>query len=419
MIWRKATRSAALPLRLVGRHDGLLLAGFAFAVLIVFERSIRYVLEIAREVEASRGIALMPALLILSVVFIFHQHVKRHESKTEAAAAAAEARQARERSRELEQLVVFGQTLARALTMDELREVLWRHLPRFVDDHDAWVLVHAPGRWDELVNTGFKSPEASDTLAMLAAGALAQDAQALQRPEGSERDGHVCFPMVVGDRAVGVMGVAVGDAGLGSGRRRMLAAAAALLAIAVRNVQLFAEVRDRSVRDELTGCFNRAHALEALDAELRRATRSDLPLSILMIDIDHFKTINDRHGHICGDEVLRTVGERLREMLRRSDIPCRYGGDEFLVVLLETPLPSARHLADWLRHDLEDVIVTAGDARVPLEVSIGVAAAGSDETDVTAFIERADTALYRAKNGGRNCVRESEGAERWQALAAS
>lgn len=409
----------ALPLRLAGRHDGLLLAAFAFALLVVFERSIRYVLEIAREVESSHGVALMPALLILSVVFVFHQHVKRHESKVEAVTAAAEARQARERSQELEQLVVFGQALARALTIDELREVLWRHLPRFVDDHDGWVLAHAGGRWDELVNTGFKSPETSAAIEALATAALSQDARALQRPEGSEHDGHVCFPMVVGGRAVGVMGVAFGAGGLSSGRRRMVAAAAALLAIAVRNVQLFAEVRDRSVRDELTGCFNRAHALEALDGELRRATRSDQPLSILMIDLDHFKTINDQHGHICGDEVLRTVGARLREVLRRSDIPCRYGGDEFLVVLPETALHAARHVADWLRHDLEDVVVKAGDTRVPLKVSIGVAASGSADTEITAFIERADTAMYRAKNGGRNCVRESEGAEPWQVRAAS
>ena len=98
MPFRPGLRSAALPLRLAGRHDGLLLAAFAFALLVVFERSIRYVLEIAREVESSHGFALMPALLILSVVFVFHQHVKRHEREAEAVTAAAEARQARERS---------------------------------------------------------------------------------------------------------------------------------------------------------------------------------------------------------------------------------------------------------------------------------------------------------------------------------
>ena len=96
----------------------------------------------------------------------------------------------------------------------------------------------------------------------------------------------------------------------------MLAAAAALLGISLRNAQLFRDVRENSLRDGLTGCFNRTHALEVVDVELRRARRSHASVSLIMFDLDHFKDINDRNGHQCGDAVLAAVGEHLREVLR-------------------------------------------------------------------------------------------------------
>ena len=139
--------------------------------------------------------------------------------------------------------------------------------------------------------------------------------------------GHLCMAMTAGGRTLGVLGVPESAGPFNEGRRRVLAAAATLLAITLRNAQLFREVRENSLRDGLTGCFNRTHALEVIDTELRRARRSQAPVSLIMFDIDHFKDVNDRYGHLCGDAVLAAVGSKMRDVLRGSDseVPLRRG----------------------------------------------------------------------------------------------
>jgi diguanylate cyclase (GGDEF)-like protein len=130
------------------------------------------------------------------------------------------------------------------------------------------------------------------------------------------------------------------------------------------------------------------------------------PVSILMFDIDHFKTINDRLGHLRGDDVLRAVGNMLTRVTRSTDVRCRYGGDEFLVILPGTQLLGAQQVAENLRREIETLAMMAGDQKVAVTASVGVATAAPAETGVTALIERADEALYRAKRSGRNrfCV---------------
>ena len=133
----------------------------------------------------------------------------------------------------------------------------------------------------------------------------------------------------------------------------MLTAAAALLGASVKNAELFNEAHENSVRDALTGCFNRRHSMEVVDAELRRARRTRGTFSVVMFDLDHFKAINDRFGHLCGDAVLAQVGHRMKAVLRVSDIKSRWGGEEFLALLPETPVTGARRVVETLRQDLE------------------------------------------------------------------
>ena len=126
-----------------------------------------------------------------------------------------------------------------------------------------------------------------------------------------------------------------------------------------------------------------------------------------MLDLDRFKVINDTYGHLCGDAVLAAVGQRIRDVLRDSDMKCRYGGEEFMVLLPDTPRPGALHVAESLRQQLADTSVTWKGKKVSTTASVGLAMALPTEVDVTALLGRADAALYRAKDGGRNQVREA------------
>ena len=177
--------------------------------------------------------------------------------------------------------------------------------------------------------------------------------------------------MVIADTPICVLGVAA-EPPLSEHQRSVLSTAVALLAGALKNAELFQEVHENSLQDGLTGCFNRTHAIEALDGELRRSRRSKRAFSVLMFDIDTFKSINDRFGHLCGDAVLAAVGARMRAALRSSDVKCRYGGDEFLVILPETPIVGARQVCETLRRAIEKEPIAWADGTVTATASFGV-----------------------------------------------
>jgi diguanylate cyclase (GGDEF)-like protein len=209
--------------------------------------------------------------------------------------------------------------------------------------------------------------------------------------------------MIVANIPVGAIGIQDG-ASMDVDRRRTFGGATVLIAIAVRNVQLFGDARQHSVRDGLTNCVTRSHGLETLDLELRRARRSRQPLSIVMFDIDHFKRVNDELGHPRGDDLLRAVGAQLTRVLRQTDLRCRYGGDEFLIILPDTPLAGALQVAESIRREMATLAIVAGTASIAVTVSVGVAAAAPDDLGATSLIERADAGLYEAKRAGRNQV---------------
>jgi len=401
-----------MKIRITGRHDSLLLAGFTFALLVIFQRSLQYLFVVANDIERSYGVALIPALLILSVMFVFHMHANRREMHAEATTAAREAELARARTRELEHLMTFGQALSRALTLDAVHEAIWRHLPPLAGGADVWMLVRRESDWERVTDRAQARWRAGEIEAIADAVAQASPAY-FQHPDGLERDGYICFVISAGERTAGVIGVAA--PGAPDAVRRTIGTAATLLGIALRNVQLFAEIREHGLRDSLTGCFNRAHGLETLEAEVTRARRSEATLSVLMFDVDQFKRINDEHGHLCGDEILAAVGSRLRQVLRRSDMRCRYGGDEFLVVLPETPAAGAARVAEWVRGEIEQIDVIGREGTVRPTVSVGVATSVSNDS-LDGLLERADRALYAAKAAGRNCVRASAPSARLTAV---
>jgi diguanylate cyclase (GGDEF)-like protein len=160
--------------------------------------------------------------------------------------------------------------------------------------------------------------------------------------------------------------------------------------------------------DPKTGLLNATAWQREADAEVAQALRTSAPLSLLLVDVDHFKQVNDSHGHLIGDEVLRALAAELRQQVRESDVVGRFGGEEFTVLLPRTDGDGACRIAERLRSSAGLLSVAADpttDARISVTVSIGVAVLGQHGSDLFELLAAADLALYRAKDAGRNQVR--------------
>jgi diguanylate cyclase (GGDEF)-like protein len=160
--------------------------------------------------------------------------------------------------------------------------------------------------------------------------------------------------------------------------------------------------QEAALTDVLTGLYNRRHAMERLAQEWAESERGHRPLCLLAVDIDHFKSVNDKHGHDTGDAALRQFAEILRVYSRMPDVPCRFGGEEFLLIAPDTSLEGALNLAERIRLAVQDKPLLAGEVSLRLTVSIGVAEKSAKHANIDQFIKAADEALYHAKQSGRN-----------------
>jgi diguanylate cyclase (GGDEF)-like protein len=173
--------------------------------------------------------------------------------------------------------------------------------------------------------------------------------------------------------------------------------------LALANVRLRENLRHQSIRDPLTSLYNRRYLEDFLFKQLHQAERSNVPLCVLMFDLDHFKKINDTYGHDAGDAALKEFGRILQSDIRVSDVASRYGGEEFMVVLYDADAAAAKARADSIREAFSMAQIRYGAQIIgPLSVSIGIAEFPKDGKTLEILIETADRALYYAKNNGRN-----------------
>ncbi|MGB2739653.1 MAG: diguanylate cyclase [Cognaticolwellia sp.] len=156
--------------------------------------------------------------------------------------------------------------------------------------------------------------------------------------------------------------------------------------------------------DGLTQLFNRNHWQHCIEAEFKRFTRSKHPSSLVMLDIDHFKNVNDSYGHLVGDDVIRHLAKLIREQVRETDISGRYGGEEFVILLADTHADDALIFAERLRKVVEESVVIYNDIEIKYTISLGVAEVESSFSEVSHWLEHADSALYKSKENGRNKV---------------
>ena len=382
----------------------LLLVVFS-AVVVVYAEPIALLIERVLAAGGIRGLLVVPALVLVLFALLLHQKVLQAERdqqvKQETEEIAGDARRAEERARELEQLVRLGEALGATLDPKAIHQTVIQYLQPVVGQREIWMTVRTEG-WKLAIG----GPQGS--------GPSAEKAW----DPTSQPGAWDTFPMFAGGKLVGLMGVGqtVGERPqpLSDGQRRLLETAASLVGLSIKNAQLFRKVRQLSAIDVLTGCLTRHHGMNLIGAELRRAQRSDQSVALLFIDLDHFKQLNDRYGHLFGDSVLGAVGSAMKEALRGSDLRCRYGGEEFVVLLPDTPLDGAKRVAESMRRHLARKAIKRPEGSIFVTASIGVSAAMAGELDSKALLARADAAMYRAKRDGRNCVRVWEDYPEWR-----
>jgi diguanylate cyclase (GGDEF)-like protein/PAS domain S-box-containing protein len=221
------------------------------------------------------------------------------------------------------------------------------------------------------------------------------------------KSSYLCIPIMAQGGALGVLHLQSMTTAPGAFESEplLMSTLAEQVGVSISNLRLQEALRQQSTRDALTGLFNRRHLEESLEREIRRAARSDQPVAVVMFDLDHFKIFNDTFGHEAGDSVLREIGAFLSRNVRAEDIPCRFGAEEFVLILPGTTLEGARSRAERLRGKATELTVLhQGKSVGSITISVGVAAFPVHGLSLKEVIASADGALYKAKKEGRNRV---------------
>jgi diguanylate cyclase (GGDEF)-like protein len=227
--------------------------------------------------------------------------------------------------------------------------------------------------------------------------------------------GALCVPMTAQNEVLGVLHLRAGSTGPAgaapdpaphrAATQQLALTVVEQMALALSNVRLRETLRSQAIRDPLTGLFNRRYLEETLERELSRSTRSGRPFGVIMLDLDHFKRFNDTFGHPAGDAVLRELGRYLADNTRGGDMACRYGGEEFTLVLPECPLAVTQRRAEELREGAKHLAVDYHGQRLgAVTISLGLANYPEHGQSAEALLQLADAALYRAKGEGRDRV---------------
>jgi diguanylate cyclase (GGDEF)-like protein len=320
-------------------------------------------------------------------------------------------------------LSAFNQWLQSCNSLDELYDMIGAFLTRLLPSCAGNLFIYANSR-DVLENAtvwngGAMMPamHPEDCWGLRRGRTYTFGEDAIDFPCGHLRqatpDPYCCIPILAHGETVGLLHLKFsGDAVPAASHiddRRLGTVCAEQISLAIANVKLRDQLRDQSIRDPLTGLFNRRYLMETCRREFARAARAGQSVGVLSIDVDHFKKYNDNHGHDAGDTVLRAVGGCLNGLFRAEDVPCRFGGEEFVVTLPGANLTATARRAEQLRAAVEGLVVRYLDRELPrITVSIGVATFPEAGDTPTIVLRVADEALYRAKAGGRNRVEVAE-----------
>ena len=370
-------------------------------------------------------LVLLGTLISIVALGVAHRIIRRRQRAAELARTASD-----RRGRELAALVEMSELLQSGVEASDVRAVVAHAAKRLLPGLSGWLFAfnNSRDRLDLAASwkggdqpLGAAASEPPDHFAPSECWALKRG-----RPhhgDPSSADGGLgcvacaatgsglCVPMAARGEVQGVLRIAFGaNAPAPSAEQTALATALGdSVSLALANQALRERLRGQALRDALTGLHNRRFLEEVMPQIEAQLARDGQPVAVLMLDLDHFKSINDTHGHAVGDAVLHAVGALLIDQLRRSDVACRYGGEELAVLLPGSDIEQAAERADVLRQAIAGLSGSAARAPgslplPPITVSIGVAAAPQTALRLTDALKAADAALYEAKRSGRNKV---------------
>jgi len=371
-------------------------------------------------------VATLTNILFLTGVLVAAMRVLRQRNAAEhkAKAAALETQQTNERISLQNDLLFRSADLMHSLELaessDEAAGVIASYLPRLLPNLSGSLYLYNNSRDILERKAGWGSVagepeiiEALDCWALRRGSAHAYaggDGGLACRHVTNPDTDRLCLPLVTQGDVIGCLSVT--GSGLVHGaedQRAWINQLAEQLGLALSNVRLRVSLRQQSIIDPLTQLYNRRYLDEVLKRELARADRNGTPVSVLVLDLDHFKRINDTYGHEAGDAILRKVALTLRENIRSCDVACRMGGEEMVVLLPECGTDNALKRADALRLAIAGDDVLHAGQRIGATASIGIATYPGHGTNMRTLVHAADLALYEAKHGGRNCVRVAQG----------
>ncbi|MHB9092575.1 MAG: sensor domain-containing diguanylate cyclase [Chloroflexota bacterium] len=330
-----------------------------------------------------------------------------------------------QRDRQNALLNEMGDLLQACHSLEELSAVVARSAQHLFPLTSGGLFVLRPSRdLLEATNTWGEHPPAGETFGPADCWALRRGrVHAVSDPSSGPHCKHLspvsptnylCVPLAAQGDMFGVLHLAVDPAAapreesaqpIAQTREQLATMVGERIALQMANLRLRQTLRDQAIRDPLTGLFNRRYMEETLERELYRCARATRPLSVVMLDVDHFKRFNDLHGHGAGDAVLAALGNYLRTHVRREDIACRFGGEEFALILPDADLEAACGRAEEICLGLRQLALQYRDQPLTnVSVSLGVAAFPQHAGSAEGVMRAADEALYAAKSAGRDQV---------------
>ncbi|WP_136513459.1 sensor domain-containing diguanylate cyclase [Geomonas edaphica] len=359
-------------------------------------------------------------MVILSGMFIsfillsLSYYIARRETRNHILAAD----QLESANRDISDLSSMTQLLQTCSDFEEARSILAGYGNKFFSGDSGGIYLINSSRtlmadvavWGNIEQAPF-SPDQCWALRLGQPHLSAKETDVRCQHVAAKEGAHLCIPLSAHHETLGTLDLHHPKEMTAAELEKLRAKATSFaeqVALAIRSLQLREQLRELSIRDPLTGLLNRRHMEESLLREISRATRTKQPLSVLMMDVDHFKHFNDTYGHEAGDHVLKEFGHLLQKQVRESDIACRFGGEEFTLILPEADCDTASDIGNRIRSAVMDLQLVVG--RQPLgrvTISGGIAVFPEDGDTIQQLLARADEALYDAKKNGRNRIEGS------------